>query len=875
MASPAAATASASPAAVLARNQLSSLLAQAFPDDLASSGESRRSFLAQLPAVRAVLSRHNVLGRVRDGKALGKFHSKLLQLIDAPELQAAGWELALVVVSQCALDTLETLAPALQSRAVRSAKALASTKQETSDDDALAFAVACRVCAVALRGVGRFAPDVRRDLLDALAKQLVPSLLSFLLSALEQPETSDAGESVCTEALKFLCTALDAAPSSMRSHATKIESVSVAALFRSDVSGAIALSVGINANGSEQPKVSPLTRAAAACLSKLPAASDKPLQAWTHMAQKAVEALHAQLDLLAGKRSTTNAASSSSVPTNLKIWMRHASSSAVDMDLSALERGDACALLFSRAADALTTVMTSRIVSEREVQAVLVDIIAVARRALATRAHEVGKHTGVSKDGERLPVSVVYGVLPNVHASALQVLSSVVGRAGICSLRYAGRITRTLQLAVENLRLEAGASYNAGGSTLGSSSSRALYDAIAVCVTTMGASTVERLGTPLLTELVAQCQTQLVDPTAPSVSAQASANSVASGDKKGKKRKRQQASGVPDVSQLNAALATDAYVSEYDRRERASNAHAALAAVATCVAVYGSLLPESERRAASEIAIVAATNCADKSASVNASAANAVALAMLTDAVTCDAASAHGGNLLNGMESWQHLATRRTAFGASEGGSSDGVALSVLLPLAALNAGEALLHPRAPPFVVNVASLEEETSGAHLLQKRLETGASSSSVFLSSRRGAQSTPVRGDADDWHATESALVQSSKTDEENDESEQAKNDDDEAKAPVVVVDEEEEDQEEEDYEDERPAKKANASTDEDSVEVEDGQQASSDGSEQGGEEAERDDEQEPSDSGVKASKADEENDDDDDEFPDIVMDDEDEE
>jgi hypothetical protein len=830
------AAASASPAAVLARNQLSSLLAQAFPEDLAGSSDAQRRFLAQLPAVRAALERHNVLGRVRDGKALAKFHARLLQLLDAPEMQAAGWQLARVATQQSALEALEALAPALHSRAVRVAKALASTKQQSSDEDARALAVACQVCALLLGAVDRFAPDVRRDLLDALAKQFAPALLSFLLASMEQPEISDAVESACVEALKLLSAALDAAPSAMRSHATKMESASVAALFRRD---AFLLSIGADA---DKPRSSSLTRAATACLAKLPAASDKPLQAWTQLALKSIEALHAQLDLLAGKRSTSSAAPA---PTNLKIWMRHASASAVDMDLSALERGDASALLFSRTAEALATIMTSRIVSEREVQSVLVDVIAVARRALATRAHEVGKHTGVSEDGARLPVSVVYGVLPVVHASALQVLGSAVGRAGICSLRYAGRITRTLLLAVENLRLEAGASYTASGSTLGSISSRALYDTVAVCVSAMGASTVERLGSPLLSELVAQCQTQLEDPTLPVVNAQAAGNN--GGDGKGKKRKRQQASGVPDVSQLNAALATDVYVSEYDRRERAANAHAALAAVATCVAVYGSLLPEAERRAASEVALVAA----NKSTSVDSSAGNAVALAMLTDAVTCDAASAHGGNLLSGMESWQQLAARRTR--SVDGGLSDGVALSVLLPLAALNAGEALLHPRAPPFVVNVASREEE-AGVLQLQKRLD----GTSVFPSSRRATQATSVRGDADDWHATEA--VEAEKV-EESDGGEQMKDDE---KEEVAVVEEEEEEEEEDDYEDERPAKKATAA-----AEGGDNEHASSDEGE------EEEEVKAASDSGAKASTAKEGEEDDDDEFPDIVMDDEDDE
>lgn len=835
-----------SPAAVLARNQLSSLLS-ALPDALSSDAEAQRRLRAQLPAVRNVLLRHNVLGRVRDGKALAKFHARVLQLIDAPGLEAAGWELARVVVSQSAVDTVEQLAQALQACALKSVKALASAKHETDDEDKAAVAGACQVSAVAIRNVERFAPDVRRDLMDVLAKQLVPALLSSVVALLGQSECSAVDQEVCTQALKLLNVVLDTAPSSMRSHATKIESASVAALFR-------VIEDDLDITDVSLETASPLVRAAAECISKVPAASDKPLAAWIQMVEKATEALHSQLDLVAGKRTTTDAASSSSAPANLKIWMRHASSSSVDTSMTALERGDTCALLVSRGADALTALFASPIVSEREIQAVIVDTVALARRALAVRAHEVGKHTGVSEDGTRLPVSVVYGVLPNVHASSLTVLGRVVGRAGICSLRYAGRISRTLQLAVEGLRLEAGAGYNIGGTTLGTSCSRALYDTIAVCVSAMGASTIERLGVPILSELVAQCQTQFVDP-APVTNSQASGTS-SNNDKKGKKRKRQNASSVPDVSILSAGQAADVYVSAHDREVRASNAHAALAAVATCVAVYGSLLPEEDRRVASDVALLASTSSSRDAADRSSS---AVALAMLTDSVTCDASSAHATNVLAGLDSWQQMAVRRASnVGASSNNrSTDSLALSMLLPLAALNAGEALLHPRAPPFVVNAAaSREDDASIASKLLKQPSNGSSLTS--FPTRRGAKSTPVRGDANDWHSTEVKKDQSSKEVEEDDE-EHA----DESSAPAVVEDdqehvgEQEEEEEEDDYDDARPTKKVNSSSDEDDDDDSDGGKESV---------------QTATTASVAKAK---EEDDDDDDFPDIVMDDEDDE
>ncbi|KAG7378220.1 hypothetical protein PHYPSEUDO_010397 [Phytophthora pseudosyringae] len=782
----------------LARNLLSSVLALAFPSDLESDSAALEAFLTQQVALRDALERHNVFGLVTDGKALTKWQTRLLQLAEGSSTaRRVGWELMLTTARQSPLERLESLAVKLLERVVKVLKQQQSSKAE--DDDAEeASASACGVAQALLLHVDRFNPDTRREVLELLGKLLQP--LVALLSRKRQ--TSKA--SLVIAQLELIAALLRASPNSLRSYAVKIESACVGALFPAT-------------DGSVDDEV--VAQKATVCLALLCNASDKPQQVWTQMAQKALEAAHQQLDLLAGKRSTML---STEGVTGKKLWVQGAAS----QQLPIYQRAEVTLIRMSRALSALRELLSARTatltrgqISEREVQHVLPEVIVFARRAMGVRAHEVGKHTGVSDDGVRLPISVVYAVLPRVHAQALCALSSSVERLGICALRHASKITRVLLLASESV---------GDGEDL-----QALADTTAVCARRLGASTVEKLGVPLLNELVTRCKRSLEEKTSTASTSNNVAKALAAQQNdskntgtKSKKRKRQ-AAAAATLAALNggtAAAGQASFVSLRDEAVAALNLDAVLTAIAGCVGVYGSLLPEVCRSSASEVALKAIQRRYVVGSRRTRGAMDPVALVLMSDAVTADASGSHAANLLRGLQYWQHRII-------GSGGASSA------LQLIALNAGEAMLHPRGPPMAINFqqgASREEEDRrfGGNLM-------------------ASKESAVLGDALDWDENEHDESDDEDVKVEQTEAQQIK---EVAKPEASTVTEEEE--EDEDYDDARPQSK------ETPMEVE---QEIAEPAAKRAKDSDSDNEKKP----VATVEADD--DDDDDDFPDIVVDD----
>ncbi|KAG6619884.1 Armadillo-type fold [Phytophthora cinnamomi] len=454
---------------------------------------------------------------------------------------------------------------------------------------------------------------------------------------------------------------------------------------------------------------------------------------------------------------------------------------------------------------------------------------------MGVRAHEVGKHTGVSDDGVRLPISVVYAVLPRVHAQALRALSAVVERTGICALRHASKITRVLLLASESV---------GDGEDL-----QALADATAVCARRLGASTVEKLGVPLLNELVSRCKRSLDEKsntagTSNSVAKALAAqqNDAKNGGGKSKKRKRQAAAAatLAALNGGNAAAGQASFVSLRDESVVALTLEAVLTAIAGCVNVYGSLLPEETRSLTSEIALKAVQR-RHVVGTGQVGAIDPVALALLSGAVTADASGSHAANLLHGLQYWQ-----RRSIGS--GGASSA------LQLVALNAGEAMLHPRAPPMAINFQQNPNKEQETYRFGN-------------ASRATSKESAVLGDAMDWDDNE--------RDESDDEDAKPEQEDKPAEAkkkeaPAVTEEEEEEDDdddEEEDYDDVRPQATAETSADAKKTETEENEDDDEEGNDEPAAKRvkDSDDEKEAPLTTVEAD------DDDDDDFPDIIVDD----
>ncbi|KAG6976731.1 hypothetical protein JG688_00001054 [Phytophthora aleatoria] len=781
----------------LARNLLSSVLALAFPNDLESESAALEAFLTQKEALRDALERHNVFGLVADGKALIKWQTRLLQLVEGSSTaRRVGWELLLTTVRQSPLERLEALAVKLLERVVKILKQKQSRK--TEDDDAeQATAAACGVAQALLIHVDRFNPDTRREVLELLGKLLQP-----LVALLRQTSNT----SLLIAELELIATLLRASPNSLRSYAVKIESACVDALFPGADGG----------NDDEE-----VAQKATVCLALLCNASDKPQQVWTQMAQKALEAAHQQLDLLAGKRST---APSTEGVTGKKLWVQGAAS----QQLPIYQRAEVTLIRMNRALSALHELLSARTatqsrgqISEREVQQILLEIIVFARRAMGVRAHEVGKHTGVSDDGVRLPISVVYAVLPRVHTQALRALSASVERTGICALRHASKITRVLLLASESV---------GDGEDL-----QALADTTAVCARRLGASTVEKLGVPLLNELVTRCKRSLDEKTSSTNSSNTVAKALAAqqndsknSGNKSKKRKRQAAAAatLAALNGGNAAAAQTSFVSMRDESVVALTLEAVLTAIAGCVSVYGSLLPEQCRSSASELALKAVQRRHVVGSSIAQAAIDPVALALLSDAVTADASGSHAANLLHGLQYWQ-----RRVIGS--GGASSA------LQLVALNAGEAMLHPRAPPMAITFQQ------GAKKEQENYRFGAYSKTT--------KESTLLGDAMDWDENE-------KDDSEDEEEKVEQEDEKESTKPEAPNEENDDEEDEEDYDDARPQAAQAAPMEIKQDEAEDEEENDEPVAKRA---KDSDDE--------KKVVATVEADDDDDEFPDIVVDD----
>ncbi|KAI9920870.1 hypothetical protein PsorP6_001753 [Peronosclerospora sorghi] len=687
-------------------------------------------YWAQSALIQA-LERHNVFGLVTDGKALTKWQSRLLALMEGSSAaQRVGWELMLTTMRQSPFERLEALAVKLLERVVKVLKQQQSRKEENEDTEKATFS-ACGVAQVLLLHVEKYSPDTRREMLELLGKLLQP--LVALLSTCKS--------NLVVTLMDLIATLLRSSPNSLRSYATKIESACVATLF----------------SCADVDKLK--AHRATVCLALLCNVFDQPQQMWLQMAQKALAAAHQQLDLFASKRFTLPSAEE---VMGKKLWVQGAAS----RQLPLYQRADVTLNRMNWALNALCELVSARTltqcrgqISEREVQQILPDIILFARRALGIRADEVGKHTGVSDDGERLPICVIYAVLPRVYALALRTLSSFVERAGICALRHASTITRALLLASESV---------GDGEDL-----QALANATAVCARRMGASTVEKLGIPLLNELMMRSKRSLGETKATTDAAMTLAAQQNDAKDRGKSKKRKrQAAAAATLAALNESrrVADQArFVSMRDERVGALSLTTILTAVASCVSVYGSLLPEDCRSLVNEFTLKA-LQCRQNVRSSHANdAIDPVTLALLSGTVTADHTGSHGMNLLCGIQYWQ----RRVA---GSGGASSA------LELVALNAGEAILHPRAPPMTINVHEGPKNE------------GKASGGFSRTNSHGVRLVTLAGDAMDWDENESEDAETEQK------IVQQKQESVKPDAGTVLDDGEEEDEdEEEDYDD----------------------------------------------------------------------------
>lgn len=780
---------------LLARNVLSSVLALGFPDDLVTDTAAQQVFLSQFQQIKTIFEQQNVFALVTDGKALGKLQSVLVQLMDQPSVQggdalrvkAAAYELLLVMLQQFPLTQVESYVTTAYVERIFKTLKFDQTKRDDVQERSLVAIAACKVAGELVRHVELYTPEARRSLFDSFPK-LFPALLALLNGVAKGDWSHESDYDLWSSGIAVFMQLLEVSPNALRSFSAKIEALCIQ-VFQLPVS-------------AREPGVEFYHENAIKCLGLLANASEKPHSSWKQMMDKAVEMMHVQVDGLVGKRQ----ASQAQQPTGIKHWTKDASSDATTV----YQRAATIIYRLKVTASIVSRCLTNRSISEREVQLILGDVIALTRRTVAIRVQDVGKQSAVSEDGVRLPSSVVFGMLPDVQTYVLQAFSATIDRAGICALRQASKIVSVIHLACETSHV---------------ASHEALYRSISTCVRTLGASAVEKLGNPLVQDIVARCKRSLDDikPQESSDPKQAlqPAAVVEKKNQKGKKRKRQ----AVDISKLLDAAALVPFVSAHTQAVRARNVEAALLAIATCVNVYGCVLPIATRSMASEVCLMARKHQLKQVGAATTS--DAISMLLLSDVVSADASGAHGANLVQAMKFWNSAAAQSH---------------QQLMQLIALSAGETLLHPRGPPLAVPV----EHEANAQKQRQRKE--------LSSSVRGAM---------DWD------------NEDKDEESEAEED---AKTTEAVDEELEEAQEEAVVKRTKTEDDKEMPTAEEEAEAEEEQDKEVEQAE--AEEGEDfDDKRSQVTSNVTKLQAahinDDDDDDDDDEFPDIVDDDADEE
>lgn len=746
---------------LLARNVLSSVLALAFPDDLVTDATAQQDFLSQVQQIKTIFDQQNVFALVTDGKALGKLQSVLVQLMDQPPTQgadalrvkAAAYDLLLVMLQQFPLTVIESYVTTAYVERIFKTLKFDQTKSDDVHERKLVAIAACKVTRELVRHVELYTPEARRALFDSFPK-LFPALLALLNGVAKGDWSHESDYELWSNGIAVFMQLLEVSPNALRSFSAKIEALCIQ-VFQLPVA-------------ARDPSVAVYHENAIKCLGLLANASEKPHSSWKQMMDRAIEMMHVQVDGLVGKRQN----SQTQQPTGIKHWTKEASS-----DTSTVYQRSATIIYRLKVtASIVAQCLANRSISEREVQLVLGDVIVLTRRTVAIRAQDVGKQSAVSEDGVRLPSSVVYGMLPDVQTYVLQAFSATIDRAGICALRQASKIISVIHLACE---------------TSCEASQGALYRSINTCVRTLGASAVEKLGNPLVQDIVARCKRSLDDTKAlqESETKQAPQPAAVSEKKsqKGKKRKRQ----TVDVSKLLDAAQHVPFVSAHTQAVRARNVEAALLAIATCVNVYGSVLPIATRSLASEVCLLARKH-QQKQAGAVAVNSEAISMLLLSDAMSADASGAHGANLVQAMQFWNSAAAQSHQ------------QTSMLMQLIALNAGETLLHPRGPPLAV---PLEQEATAVQKQRLRKEL---SSSVRGAMDWDNEDNEEESDAEDETKTTEAVEEEQEKDEtvvkrvktKEDEEMPDAEEDAEVAEEEQEEDEEEEEADEEDFDDKRP-------------------------------------------------------------------------
>nr|CCA21299.1 conserved hypothetical protein [Albugo laibachii Nc14] len=637
----------------LARNLLHSVLVS-FPKEIES--EADRTLVAEaiagwIPA----LSQQKVFASVSSFRFLNEFQAKILHIIETnghyriTELSCL--HLLCLLAQQCSHKVLEPLI-------LRYVEAILNLLRPFGND-ADVYTQICILLQALFQYVKWYTPKSRREILATFPK-LIPILITKLTEianidtpespALQAQDPSSFGLAI-SSGIGVLKVLLEQVPSSMRAFTAKMEAA-ISVVFYTTQSTNLTYSLR-----------------SIECIGVLANASDAIAPFWLQITSMFIEILHLQLDLLDGKRADGAKAQQ---PKN---WIRN---SVKEHQLPGYQRAN---LIFARcqlSKQALLACLKNDHITELEIQQVTPDVIALVRRAISIEASQVGPQGVISSDGYRLPASNVYGILPGIQAIFLEVFGAFVSASGLTALRHTTSIARIFTLAF---------------STVHSLHRSSLYDAIGACVSSLGASTLSKLGSMLNPILVHLKQELVATQSAHERDAQVD---TATQSTKGKKRKRQQ-SDLMSLFDNNDILRLPSWGSTRQRLV-SSNMKAAVSCASRMILVYGGLLPAATRCKVSTLTrFLSQCDLYFESEVEKTQWENEISFLLLANSISPTESDRHMKDLTDAMEFFK---------------------AKIRVPLCQLgvSVGESLIHPRAPPLSIET-SLGEHPSNMEIIEE--------------------------------------------------------------------------------------------------------------------------------------------------------------
>ncbi|OQR81923.1 hypothetical protein THRCLA_11284 [Thraustotheca clavata] len=605
---------------IKAKNFLSSVVALAFAQE---DNENEAFFLAQAHQIQCMLQEQQIFRFVYQGNAYTKFFNQMISMTkdNLVYKQVVALEYLAVLVNGSPIEHLEP----------RISKLLDVVYHALKHQHTSVCVPALKITCTLLQNAQHASNECRRAIIEQIGR-IVPLIIQHLHEVALATDTTE----YFIVSYNALYTGLTHHSTSFRSFAIKIEQACLL-LLNAPTDLSIAKAV--------LPSMSQ-------CLGAIANATpvDTTSATWQQLVERAVLALHYHLDIAAGKDSAND---TKNRPASLKNWTKDTTYATLPLYLQAQRIQYKCDALSSILVELLANVS----IGEIDIVKVAADILAVLRRAFSIRADTVGKQSAISEDGRQLPVSVLYGLLPQLQIPFMKVFAAFITRGHVTLFRFASLINKVIMLVCHSSAPR---------------SHQALYEMLQTIISTMGSGAFTSMTYSVLqwvlNEVEGLLSKKTMDVNTPSKGSQ---------PVNAKKRRRDQ---LPLVTESTATSLSIDQISLVQ-----SQVNGALETLATILLSAGQWIAYEDRIRITTIM----ANCQNDS--VLKLSANAITSLSLANSVVVDAQGNRGIALAQNMLFWSN--------------KSSGVNRTL-----ALNVGESLLHPRAPPMMIDLTPIKPQSS---------------------------------------------------------------------------------------------------------------------------------------------------------------------